>query len=70
MNSRFRIVRMRKITYAFLGLIIIGLAIILSLTIGSSEKNIAYAETQSSFIHYSGTSHNFKASVYFPSKVE
>ncbi len=70
MNNKFRIAKMRKITYVFLSLLIIGLAILLAILTSSQGTNIAYADTYNGFIHYAGSSHNFQASVYFPSKVE
>lgn len=42
MNNKFRIAKMRKITYVFLSLLIIGLAILLAILTSSQGTNILY----------------------------
>ena len=61
----------KRITYSLLSVMIILLTFAVCFTVGNfnKEDNIAYADTINGFIHYSGSSHNFQASVYYPSSV-
>lgn len=61
-----RNLKMKRTTYFLLSLLIIGLMLLLCFTVGNfAENTVVYADTVRGFIHYSGSNHNFQASVLY-----